>query len=387
MAGRGVTPPAGLRFGDCARAGDNAASLYASSEAADNYGRAIELAGKLPDGARAELLIGLYQKRGRARLALGRFGEAVDDFTEMLDEARRTGSPEQESAALNALSMTLFYSHRLDEITERAAEILRAAERAQSDALRIEAMQVLALKHLGSGDLAEAKRMLDEIIESARRLGHKSVLLTGLAWRGVLEAQANSLINLGIDHNQSGRGEKTASAFREVEQIFRRDAWFRWRYQIRLHAAAAEHQLALGDLARAEEHALRLLETATHYEARKYVAVAHRLLAEAAIARGDLAKAAGELDAALRELRTHPVPVVAWKTFAAVGRLRALESDADGAREGFTRAASAVNEIADGVRDEHLRNVFLNSAPVREVFAGARVAIALDQQLVGICDG
>ncbi|HEX6625886.1 MAG TPA: protein kinase, partial [Pyrinomonadaceae bacterium] len=392
-----------------ARAGDNAAKLYASSEAADNYGRAIELADKLPDTERAEPLINLYQKRGRARLTLGRFGEAVDDFTEMLNEARRTGSLEQESAALNALSMTLFYSHRLDEITERADEILRAAERAQSDALRIEAMQVLALKHLGSGDLAEAKRMLDEIIPCARRLGHKSVLLTGLAWRGilhffqteyaeaeamllearglaeelhdaflllegyfvlgmvrgnmgrmsealstfeeglataerygdqfwstripncigwiyrelqdfekaveydqhglevgrrrgVLEAQANSLINLGIDHGHSGRGDETASAFREVEQIFRRDAWFRWRYQIRLHAGACEHQLKLGDLARAEEHAHKLLETATHYEAHKYVAVAHKLLAEVALARRDLPKASAELDAALSEL-------------------------------------------------------------------------------------
>ena len=42
--------------------------------------------------------------------------------------------------------------------------------------------------------------------------------------RGALEAQANSLINLGIDHGQAGHGEKTASAFREVEQISRRDA-------------------------------------------------------------------------------------------------------------------------------------------------------------------
>jgi predicted ATPase len=461
-----------------ARAGDNAANLYASSEAADNYGRAIELADKLPDGERAEPLINLYQKRGRARLTLGRFGEAADDFTEMLNEARRTGSLEQESAALNALSMTLFYSHRLDEITERADEILRAAERAQSDALRIEAMQVLALKHLGSGDLAEARRMLDEIIPCARRLNHKSVLLTGLAWRGilhffqteyaeaeamllearglaeelhdaflllegyfvlgmvrgntgrmsealstfaeglataerygdqfwstripncigwiyrelqdfekaveydqhgleigrrrgVLEAQANSLINLGIDHGQRGRGEKTASAFQEVEQIFRRDAWFRWRYQIRLHAGACEHQLALGDLARAEEHAHRLLETATHYEAHKYVAVAHKLLAEVAIARRDLPKASAELDAALSELRTHPVPIVAWKTFAALGKLRALEGDAGAARQAFSRAVAFVREIADGVQDESLRDGFLDSAPVREIFARA----------------
>ncbi|HVG29359.1 MAG TPA: protein kinase [Pyrinomonadaceae bacterium] len=467
------------------RAGDNAAGLYANAEAAENYGRAIELAKKLPPEEGTEPLISLFRKRGRALMALGRFGEAVDDFTEMLGEARRAGSPEQESAALNALSMTLFYSHRLDEITERADEILRAAERAESDALRIEAMQVLALKHLGSGELAEAERMLDEIIQSARRLGHKSVLLTGLAWRGimhffqteydeavrmllearalaeelhdsflllegyfvlgmvrgnqghmseafatfeaglelaerygdkfwstripncigwiyrelqdfesaiaydqkgvevgrsrgVLEAQANSLINLGIDHGRAGRGEKTASAFREVEQIFRRDAWFRWRYQIRLQAAAAEHQLALGDLASAEEHAQRLQETATRYRARKYVAVSHKLLAEVALARGDLEATAEELDAALGVLRTHPVPIVAWKTYADLGRLRALRGDEAGALEAFSRAAAIVDGIAAAVREERLRDVFLNSAPVREVFAGAGRATVAD---------
>jgi serine/threonine protein kinase len=461
-----------------AHAGDNAANLYASSEAAEHYGRAINLADKLPDDERPEKLFTLHQKRGKAYLALGRFGEAVDDFTEMLDEARRLSSPEKESAALNALTMTLFYSHRLDEITERADEILRAAERANSTALRIEAMQVLALKHLGYGQLAEAKPMLDEIIEGARKIDHKSVLLTGLAWRGilhffqteydvaegvlleaqalarelhdaflllesyfvlgmvrgnqgrmsealatfdegleiarrygdkfwsprmpncigwlyrelqdfekavefdrqgleagrrenVLEAQANSLINLGINHGRARQNEKTASAFREVKEIFRRDAWFRWRYNIRLEAGACEHSLARGDLAQAEEHAQKLLETATHYEARKYIAVAHKLLAEIATARGDLKTAAEELNDALAQLRTHPVPVVAWKTYAALGRLRAQSGDSEGAGEAFAEAARIIDEIAGRVRDEKSRLVFLDSPLVREAFEGA----------------
>ena len=58
------------------------------------------------------------------------------------------------------------------------------------------------------------------------------------------------------------------SAFNEVEDIFKRDAWFRWRYNIRLEAAAAEHWLRQGDLSKAREFAQRLLETASRYEAR-----------------------------------------------------------------------------------------------------------------------
>lgn len=460
------------------QSGDNATRLYANAEAAEHYGHAINLLDKLPEEDRVERLLPLYQKRGKARMALGRFSLAVDDFTEMLEQARTLNSPEQESAALNALTITLFYSHRLDEITARADEILRTAERSQSPALRIEALQVLALKHLGDGELGQAKPMLDEIIGKARTLNHKPVLLTGLAWRGilhffqseyalaeemlkevrslarelhdsflllesyfvlgitygnqgrisealatlqegietaerygdefwsprmpncigwvyresqafeqamkynqqgldvgrskgVLEAQANSLINLGTDHRHSGESEKTLGAFSEVENIFRQDSWFRWRYNIRLQAGTCEHWLAQNDLVQAEEYARRLLETATHYEAHKYIAVAHKLLGEISMARNDLVTAEAELNTALAQLQTHPVPVVEWKTLASLGRLRAQAGDYSGEQQAFAQAEATIGKIADGINDDELRMVFLNSSAVREVIERA----------------
>lgn len=460
------------------QSGDNATNLYANAEAAEHYGHAINLLDKTPEEDRGENLLTLHRKRGKARMALGRFSLAVDDFTEMLEQARTLNSPEQESAALNALTITLFYSHRLDEITARADEILRTAERSQSPALRIEALQVLALKHLGDGELGQAKPMLDEIIGKARTLNHKPVLLTGLAWRGilhffqseyalaeemlkevrslarelhdsflllesyfvlgithgnqgrisealatlqegietaerygdefwsprmpncigwvyreaqdfeqamkynqqglevgrskgVLEAQANSLINLGTDHRHSGESEKTVNAFSEVENIFRQDSWFRWRYNIRLQAGTCEHWLAQNDLTRAEEYARRLLETATHYEAHKYIAVAHKLLGEISMARNDLVAAEAELNTALAQLQTHPVPVVEWKTLASLGRLRAQAGDASGEQQAFTQAEATISKIADGINNDELRMVFLNSSAVREVIERA----------------
>ncbi|HWP42225.1 MAG TPA: hypothetical protein VNO14_03240, partial [Blastocatellia bacterium] len=459
-------------------AGDNAVRLYASSEAAEHYSHALNLIDKIPDSERPDRVLTLYQKRGAANVALGHFQQAVEDYTEMLKQARALGSPVQESAALNALTMTLFYSHRLDEITERADEILRAAERAGSEALRIEAMQVLALKSLGYGEVAKARSMLDEIIRGARALNHKTVLLVGLAWRGVLhffqteyeaaetmllearslamelrdsfllldsyfvlgmargnqgrisealstlgegmelaarygdhfwsprmpncigwiyremqdferaikydmkgfdvgrehnvlEAQANSLINLGIDYNRSGESIKTLALFHEVERIFQRDAWFRWRYNIRLQAGKCEDALGRGDIETAYEYAKRLLEIATEYEAHKYVAVAHHLLAQIAVARGNLSEAEAELDSALAELRAYPVPIVEWRVLSTAGRLRAERGDDRGAREAFAGALDIINKIAANVEDEELRKTFLSSPPVREVMAGA----------------
>ncbi len=459
-------------------AGDNATKLYANAEAAEHYGHALSLVEKLPDEEQTDKLLALYQKRGTANHALSRFQQAVDDFTEMLEQARKLDSLAHQSAALNALTMTLFFSHRLEETAMRAAEALEVAERAGSETLRVETMALIALKHLCYGELLEAKPLLDDIIRTGRALNHKPALLAGLTWRGclyffqseyeralemesearglaselrdgfllltslfffglsagnmgrisaalatlneaidkarrngdlfwyprmpncigwihrelqdfegalkydqqgfevgrehhVLEAEANSLINLGIDYTHAGNAEKTLSAFHEVHDIFERDAWFRWRYNIRLQAATAEHWLRQGDLEKTREFAQLLLVTATRYEAHKYIVVAHKLMAQVAGATGDAAEAQRQFDAALEELQKYPAPLVAWKTYAELGRLKLQSGDPVAAREAFAQAAELVNSIAANTSDEGLRTTFMDSAAVKEVM-GAR---------------
>ena len=348
-------------------AGDNACLLYANKEAADHYTRALTLAAKLPEDARAEPMITLYGKRGATNMALSRFAESVDDYTKMLQHEEVFDSPEKRAAGLNALATTLFFSHRVEEMDQRTREAIAAAQRAGSETLRLDTMCLLALKHLCYGELDEGLPILDEVIESARAIDYKPALLSGLTWRGcgyffqteyeaavniemearelasqlrdgfllltslfftglsqgnqgrmseaiatlksgiemagrngdlfwfprmpncigwihrelqdfenamkydregldvarthhVLEAEANSLINLGIDHTSKGHSAETISAFNETRDIFERDAWFRWRYKHRLEAGTAEYWLAQKDAAKATHHALSLLE-------------------------------------------------------------------------------------------------------------------------------
>ncbi len=187
----------------------------------------------------------------------------------------------------------------------------------------------------------------------------------------VLEAESNSLINVGIDHMHAGREEQALPAFRQVEAIFERDAWFRWRYNIRLQAGKSEYYLAQGDLEQAEEYAQRLLDTATQYEAHKYIATAHKHFAEIAVKRGDINRGEAQLNVALDQLRGYPAPLVAWKTHAALGRLRADLGDSQSARSAFSQATTMINQIAGNVHDEKLRVTFLNSRAVREVLNGS----------------
>ena len=428
------------------QAGDNATKLYANAEAADYYTRALTLVDKLPEEARTDALVALYQKRGAANFALTRFSESIDDYTLMLKYQEPLGSPEKQAAALNALSLTLFFAHQLEELELRANEAVAAAKRAGSEELRLQTMALMSLKHLCYGELDLAKPMLDELVATSRALKQKGPLAAGLIWRGclyffqtdydraleveiegrqlaselrdgfllltslfflglskanlgqmsealafldeairmarrngdlfwhpripncigwihrelqdfagafkfdqegvevghqyhVLEAEANSLINLGIDYTHAGNHQETMAAFHKVRDIFERDAWFRWRYNIRLHAAMAEHALRQGDISKAREITDRLLATATKYEVHKYIAVAHRLMAQIAIAEGDLTSAEAEFGAALAEFKQHPVPVVAWRIHADLGRLRSARGDSAGGRDAFGQAA------------------------------------------------
>ena len=181
----------------------------------------------------------------------------------------------------------------------------------------------------------------------------------------VLEAQANSLINLGLDYTHVGRHDQTVPVFHEVEDIFSRDAWFRWRYNIRLQAGFAEHWLKQGDADKAEHFAERLRETALHYKAWKYVALADDLLARNAIARDRLAEGVALLESALTVLGRHPCPIVPWKLKSTLGRTQAKLGDHAQATAAIARARASIHEITEHVDDSALCEMFLSSSAVR----------------------
>ena len=163
-------------------------------------------------------------------------------------------------------------------------------------------------------------------------------------------------------------------AFRDVDVCVHSDMWMRWQYSLRLQAGVSEYWLSQGDPEEAEGHAKRLLEEAASREVHKYIATSHKLLAEVAMARGDLAAAEVSLAAALDKLHSYPAPLVAWRTYVVLGRLRRLMGDGETAREAFAQAAAIFGELAANVREDEMRTTFLNSAAVREVLDGAKAS-------------
>jgi Flp pilus assembly protein TadD len=112
------------------------------------------------------------------------------------------------------------------------------------------------------------------------------------------------------------------------------------------------------------------LEVATKNEAHKYIAIAHKLLGQVAVARNDLVGGEREFQAALDESQKFPVPVVEWKVYAELGRLKMQSGDSIAAREAFTQASNIVSSIATNIKEDKLRDTFLNSPAVQELQSG-----------------
>lgn len=460
------------------KAGDNAMRVYANQEAEKHFSRALEIAERVDEETQMPHLLKAFEKRGAVNLAMSAFDRAAFDFRKAVDLARRLGDPDAECKALNQLSRTLFFSHRVDEMAQVSREAMKASGRARSEALRAETLIPLALKHVCYGELNEAKTLGDEIIRISRKANDKSALLAGLTRRGIvyyfqseyangralieeamrlaeelrdgfaylqahfelglivgnqgcmsealaifhratevaqknndrfwlcrlpncigwihqelqdfdgayrfdregveisrrekiLEAEANSLINLGSVYTESSPSDRAPEVFEEVRSIFDRDNWFRWRYNIRLHSSAAEYWLKQHNLEKAGAFAAKLLELAQTHEAWKYTAAAHKLLAEIALSKLDVVSAGDHLKTAVALFKRHPAPLVAWKTYAVLGRYCRAVHDEPGARRAFQQALSVVDAIAANVDEDHLRENFLVSAKVRELWSGA----------------
>ncbi|HLK65082.1 MAG TPA: AAA family ATPase [Bryobacteraceae bacterium] len=446
-------------------AGGNAMSRQANAQAEEHYTHALSLAGKLPPESRAETELRIFERRAAVYLATSRFDPSIADCRQMIERARAIGSRPLECAALYALGNTLFWSHRLHEMQAVLEDVVALAERTGSQEARLQALALMTQGHLALGELAEAERKFQQVIERPSQVDRRTLLgvldvrarlrffqseystaeklfretmrlacelgdgfetlkshyfltLTlvnlgrisealevlnramemarrngdsfwssrtpnCLGWihrelqdyegalahdrngaemarsLGVVEAEVNSVINLVIGHFQAGDRPQTDSSIQTAESILAQDAWFRWRFEMRLRMARVEQTLSRPD-------ALELLEKVTRHGARKYMVEAHRLLARIAMAERDTDAAEAHLNTALQIVRDFPAPLAAWKAHLAMGRLQAQLGRQEAARAAFAEAASVIRQIAGNIADERLRQIFLASEAVRE---------------------
>jgi len=372
-------------------------TLFFAQRVEDMAARARELREAARKGGVADRLEA-EARIGQVLAVEGRLDEATPLLGEVVDSARRRGLRVPLGIGLSWRGFAHYWQTRYAAVEVDCVETLELATELGGGFYALVARMFLGLSRVHLGRISEALDDFTDAISLARRnddrywlprltshLGWAHRELGALARARELDAEAvrlarerpvwgpepEVLLNLCVDDVREGRAEEASALLAELHARAAENPWLRWLSELRLAAATAEHWAARGDPARADEEASRLAEIAQRLGSRDYACAAERLRGGAALARGGgLEEAAARLGAALAELRAFPAPLEAWKSARQLGLLKRGLGDGEGARQAFGVAARAVWTIAAGVRDDGLRQGFLDQAPVREVLAG-----------------
>jgi hypothetical protein len=205
-----------------------------------------------------------------------------------------------------------------------------------------------------------------ENTEGALRLDTEGVQLA--REMDMLEAEANALINLGRDYRELGEIERAFEHLQAAERLCNQNLKFNWRYQIRLQAELASYWIVQGDLKTASSRATASLQVAGNTQSRKHMAWALKLLADIAALEDRVADSQHGYAAALATLESHPCPVIEWKILKAWADAAKPLQDATARVDLLARARAIVESLADALRDDALRQRFLEAKAVRELY-------------------
>ncbi len=442
------------------KAAKNASRHGATREARDYLGRALHLAGFLPESDRPVSRLALLEQRGLVCRGGGDMIGAVSDFTTAAAEARNLGLAEQEATAQLYLASVLSWSDRkgcLSAVDEAVALIPKLTgpyqsahvrgwaaywnmlwrgwsdEDARHNALAVEAARragdpallgqlvgrhayFLALSsqyeqasraaeegaqlallagdvseyllcqyflgwaYLHSGRWGDLQTTLHTGIDTAEKNGHRPwalFLRLVLAWlheqardyegaRILGEATLSeaielrvrygeivSLILLGYTHLGLQDLERSLGYFEQAgHQLDQGLSVLGTVWRMPLHLGLGECRLKQGDFAATWKEAARLAELAAQSRERTYLVHAGRLLAEVALAEGDLSRAEEALERALAIADTGEVPLAAGKLYATAGRVYEM-SRPSSVGEYRARSRAEQNALAQSLGKEH----------------------------------
>jgi tetratricopeptide (TPR) repeat protein len=186
-----------------------------------------------------------------------------------------------------------------------------------------------------------------------------------------IEGRIESQLNMAAALSRLGHLDPAVTLLDEADRLMKQGIPHEWFWRIHCGIVAAEHALTLGVPAVASDRAREAAELARRHGAWKQLAIAERLLAEAAAARGAWAQAGTHVEEAVDLLRLHPVPIVAWKVHATAARIHQQRGQRAEAAAALDRARAEVRHLAEGIQEEQLKMTFLQLHDVHQILSAA----------------
>ncbi len=199
--------------------------------------------------------------------------------------------------------------------------------------------------------------------------------LLGPRTSNLFEIESQSRVNLGENYLMKGELQNALEYYESVYQNVRKPEFFlaRWRWKPRCLLGLGELRLQRGDLSKAQSYLNEVIEHGwVHkFPYKKYQVRSGRLLGNIDAAQGKFDEAQTELQQALKLAEQLGNPTQLWKTCQALGNLFFKQGKADQAGTQYRNALKIVQGIAEDLTDPELKEEFLQSKQIREVFVQA----------------
>jgi tetratricopeptide (TPR) repeat protein len=228
---------------------------------------------------------------------------------------------------------------------------LEMAERNESHRWTVLYQLELAWLHEQAFDFEAAREMCQRAHEQALKIGHPYT-------------ESLSLILLGMARLGLGQREAAFRCFGEVAaRLDRERVLMDWILRLLLHDGLSRYWLAQGELAQARREAEALRELAAPPGERSYLALAHRTLAEIAMAAGRWDEAENEVSRALAALEGKDAPSAEWRVCATAAQLYEQLGHVAEATRHWRRSADALDRLAESLGEDDQLRESLNTDP------------------------
>jgi tetratricopeptide (TPR) repeat protein len=252
---------------------------------------------------------------GRTRQARGEYQRAISSLNEALSIAEARNDRWRTALALNDIGEAYQALYDLEQALSYHNRALAMANEAGAAIIRPDILRNLGVDHIELGRLEIGMSHLQEALESARAVGNK-------------EQEALTLYYLSRAYLRMGQAD-----------------------------AAARTIADLGTLA-------------DDLDADRFRALAAFMRGELLFAQGSRAAAAAELNVAVLDAQTALDRGMLWKLHAAMGHI--VDDEAIAAVHAQI-AADFIQQTVEPLQDRHLKETFINAAPVMAVLTAAGI--------------
>jgi tetratricopeptide (TPR) repeat protein len=191
----------------------------------------------------------------------------------------------------------------------------------------------------------------------------------------LFEIESQTRVNLGENYLMKGELQQALEYYEIVYQNVHKPEYFfaRWRWKPRCLLGMGELWLHQEDVSKAQAYLDEVVEHGwTHkFPYKKYQMRSGRLQGNIFSAQGKFDEAQIVLQQTLKRAERLGNPTQLWKTCQAVGNLYHNHDHAGESIRYYLKALGVVQNMAAGLSESELKEGFLQSAPIQELFAQA----------------